>query len=167
MTLLIMTTVLFVGQAPPQVPVPYPFARTRLYRWLETIGWDKESVVARSHFTGILAEWPGRVGKTDRVPTKDDILANTERLSTLVTQLHPGIIVAIGAIAAQAVLSLEAAPQLVSVVGQLYEVIPFGVGTQTYSVVVLPHPSGLSTWVYQPGNQALLDRSLQPLKKYL
>ena len=42
-----------------------------------------------------------------------------------------------------------------------------GIAGRTFDVVVLPHPSGRSTWLNKPENMKLLKRSLKLIAPYL
>jgi len=50
------------------------------------------------------------------------------------------------------------------VVGGVHQVAHAG---GTSEVIPLPHPSGASSWIHQPGNSALLDRALDLLRERL
>ena len=159
--------ILFIGQALPEKPAKYPFARSRLYKWLESIEISKEKALEISEFNAILDYFPGKLGKADRTPSWKDIEHNRERLYSLIEQINPLIIVAIGKVATQAILNHQKKIELSSYVGKEFDIPPFGIGKRNYKTVVLPHPSGLSTWVYQKDNQTLLNASLAVIKQHL
>ncbi|NJL96519.1 hypothetical protein HC766_05785 [Candidatus Gracilibacteria bacterium] len=153
--------ILFIGQALPATPAPYPFARSRLYKWFASIQIDKDTLLDISQFNAVLDYFPGKYGKADRAPNWNDILENRERLYNLVQAVNPHVIVGIGKIATQALLYSQKPVDLKSVVGTLFQTEPFGLGDINYDVVILPHPSGLSTWVYQEDNMERLNASLK------
>jgi uracil-DNA glycosylase len=156
--------ILFIGQALPEKLAEYPFARSRLYKWLENIYISKEQVLKISEFDAVLNFYPGKKGKSDRVPTWDEIIENQQRLANLVEKINPKVIVAIGKVAIQAILNINQKIELAEFVGKKFEVIPFDIGQKVYPVIVLPHPSGLSTWIYQPGNKNLLNQALEEIR---
>jgi uracil-DNA glycosylase len=158
---------LFIGQALPEKPTDYPFARSRLYKWLEKIGLNKEQVLEIAMFNAVLDFYPGKNGRADRHPTWQEILKNQNRLGDLVNTINPKVIVAIGKIAVQAILNTNEKIELVDFVGKKFEIIPFNIGDKVYPVIVLPHPSGLSTWIYKSDNQELLDKALNEIRKCL
>lgn len=158
---------LFIGQALPEKPADYPFARSRLYKWLEKIGLNKEQVLEISTFNAVLDFYPGKNGRADRHPTWQEIQENQERLGYLVKTTNPKVIVAIGKIAAQAVLNTNEKIELVEFVGKKIEIVPFNIGGKVYPILILPHPSGLSTWIYKSGNQELLDKALDEIRHVL
>ena len=67
----------------------------------------------------------------------------------------PRLVIAVGTLAAAV---LVGDTQLKDVVGRTHRVKRAG---KTFDVVVLPHPSGRSTWTNKPENAALLARSLE------
>ena len=69
--------------------------------------------------------------------------------------LLPKLVVAVGTLAAQ---TLIGESELRSVVGKKHRAERAG---HKFDVVVLPHPSGRSTWLNKEENRALLDRSLE------
>lgn len=156
--------ILFIGQALPEKHAAYPFARSRLYKWLETIGITKDRVLEISDFNAVLDFYPGKNGKADRTPTWQEIQENQNRLAKLVENTNPKIIIAIGKIATQAILNTKQKIELTGFVGKRFEIIPFNIGVKIYPIIVLPHPSGLSTWIYQGNNQELLNKSLNEIQ---
>lgn len=156
--------ILFIGQALPEKPAEYPFARSRLYKWLESLDVSKEQVLEISEFNAVLNFYPGKKGKADRVPSWQEIQGNQERLASLVEKIKPKVIVAIGKVATQAILNTNKKIKLAEFVGKKFEVIPFDIAKKVYPVIILPHPSGLSTWIYQGNNQKLLHQALEEIR---
>jgi uracil-DNA glycosylase len=52
--------------------------------------------------------------------------------------------------------------ELAAIVGRVHRASRAG---HEFDVIVLPHPSGRSTWTNKPGNRALLERSLGLIRK--
>jgi uracil-DNA glycosylase len=69
--------------------------------------------------------------------------------------LEPELVIAVGTLAAK---QLVGESELKRVVGRVHRVERAG---HTFDVVVLPHPSGRSTWTNKPENTALLMESLR------
>jgi len=101
--------------------------------------------------------FPGRDPKAggDRVPAPEEIANCGAHLDRELALLAPKLVIAVGTLAAQ---QLVGSAQLKDVVGRVHRVRRAG---RTFDVVVLPHPSGRSTWTNKPENAALLARSLE------
>jgi uracil-DNA glycosylase len=64
-------------------------------------------------------------------------------------------VIAVGTLASKQLLGIS---ELKHAVGRVHRLTRAG---HTFDVVVLPHPSGRSTWTNKKENAALLERSLQ------
>ncbi|HYS53340.1 MAG TPA: uracil-DNA glycosylase family protein [Thermoanaerobaculia bacterium] len=153
--------VMLVGQAPGphEVEDRRPFAYTagrRLFGWFEQFGVDEPQFRARIHMCAVIRCFPGRnpKGGGDRVPSPAEIANCRKHLDRELQLLRPKLVIAVGTLAAQELIGKS---ELRSVVGPLQQAERAGV---KFDVVVLPHPSGRSTWLNDPKNRALLDRAL-------
>lgn len=159
---------MLVGQAPGQVETGggKPFAgragRT-LFRWFERIGLDEETVREWLYISAITRCYPGPhpSGRGDRVPSPAERARCADWLEGELQILRPALIIPVGRLAIDRFLG---AVPLSEVVGRAHRVTHTG---GTSEVIPLPHPSGASSWIHQPGNAALLDRALELLRARL
>lgn len=159
---------MLVGQAPGQVETGggKPFAgragRT-LFRWFERIELDEETARHWLYIAAITRCYPGphASGRGDRVPSPAERARCADWLDAELRIMRPTLIVPVGRLAIDRFLG---AVPLVNVVGQVHVVTHAGGSSE---VVPLPHPSGASSWIHQPGNAALLDRALELLRERL
>ena len=154
--------VLLVGQAPGprEMEQHRPFAFTagrRLFSWFERLGVSEEEFRKHVYMAAVIRCFPGRDPKAggDRVPAPDEIAKCAAHLDREIALLAPKLVIAVGTLAAQ---QLVGSAQLKDVVGRVHRVKRAG---KTFDVVVLPHPSGRSTWTNKPENAKLLERSLK------
>lgn len=154
--------VMLVGQAPGphEADERRPFAYTagkRLFGWFrDRLGIDEADLRARVHIAAVIRCFPGKDATGgDRVPSPEEIARCAEHLDREIAMLRPKLVLAVGTLASMALLGMA---QLKEVVGRKHRVTRAGV---TFDVVVLPHPSGRSTWLNKPENAALLEGSLQ------
>lgn len=156
-----MKSVLIIGQAPPLKDTNVPYERTRLWRWLKDAGVETDEVAWQ--FDSVLLEFPGRSRGTDRPPSRDEIAIASDRLASAIASLRPRLVILVGLAAATAVLG-RAHPigSLDDAVGQIWNI------TDMSPAVVLPHPSGRSTWIYSSEERmAALQASLQLISETL
>jgi uracil-DNA glycosylase len=159
---------MLVGQAPGQVETGggKPFAgragRT-LFRWFEKIGLDEETARDWLYIAAITRCYPGPhpSGRGDRVPSPAERARCADWLDAELQIMRPSLIVPVGRLAIDRFLGPV---PLTEVVGRSHEVTHAG---GTSEVIPLPHPSGASSWIHQPGNVALLDRALALLRERL
>ncbi len=152
---------MLVGQAPGphEVEDKRPFAYTagrRLFSWFDRFGIDETEFRRHIHMCAVIRCFPGRneKGGGDRVPDALEIANCGAHLDREIHLLAPKLIVAVGTLAAR---ELIGESELRTVVGKLHCAKRAG---KSFDVVVLPHPSGRSTWLNKSENRALLDRSL-------
>ena len=167
--------VMLVGQAPGprEVTEKRPFAWTagqRMFRWFdESLGISETDFRARVHMCAVIRCFPGRDPKAggDRVPDEEEIARCGEHLDREITILRPELIIAVGTLATSVILSRadgeESGRGLKDVVGRMHRATRAGV---TFDVIVLPHPSGRSTWLNKPENAKLLDKSLRLIRRH-
>ena len=158
---------MLVGQAPGphEVEDRRPFAYTagrRLFSWFEQFGIDENLFRSRVHMCAVIRCFPGRDPKAggDRVPAPQEIANCAAHLDREIRLLKPKLVIAVGTLAAQALIGES---ELRSIVGRKHRARRAGRG---FDLVVLPHPSGRSTWLNKPENQKLLDRSLRRIASH-
>ena len=151
--------VMLVGQAPGphEVEDRRPFAYTagkRLFSWFPV---GEDEFRKRVHIAAVIRCFPGRDPKSggDRVPNDEEIANCGAHLDREIRLLEPELVIAVGTLAAQQLLGQSA---LKDVVGRKHRATRAG---KSFDVVVLPHPSGRSTWLNKPANAALLKKSLR------
>jgi uracil-DNA glycosylase len=153
--------VILVGQAPgPHELVDRkPFAYTagkRLFGWFAEIGAAEEQFRQRVHIAAVIRCFPGKDRNGgDRVPDAEEIARCGPHLDREISILRPELVIAVGTLAAR---QLVGSSVLDSVVGHRHRVERAG---RIFEVIVLPHPSGRSTWINKPANAALLRQSLR------
>jgi uracil-DNA glycosylase len=171
--------VMLVGQAPGphEVEDRRPFAYTagrRLFSWFVPFGVPEEKFRKRIHIAAVIRCFPGRDEKAggDRVPSPEEIARCGEHLDREIAILKPKLVIAVGTLASAALIGVS---QLKDAVGRVHRVVwrgssdPRGrVGepaphSHRFDVVVLPHPSGRSTWLNKKENAAMLEHSLQAI----
>lgn len=161
--------VMLVGQAPGPREQDFgrPFAYTagkRLFQWIaEHVGLSEEEFRRRVHIGAVIRCFPGRDPKAggDRVPDLSEIANCAAHLDREIALLKPSLILAVGTLASKQLLGVS---ELAAVVGRGHRATRAG---HTFDVIVLPHPSGRSTWTNKPGHRELLEKSLKLLRKAL
>jgi len=155
--------VILVGQAPGprEVVDRRPFAYTagrRLFSWFEeSLGIPEEEFRKRIHIAAVIRCFPGRDPKNggDRVPDASEIANCAAHLDRELRLLRPSLVIAVGTLAAKQLIGIA---ELKHAVGRTHRATRAG---HTFDVIVLPHPSGRSTWTNKPSNATLLRRSLR------
>jgi uracil-DNA glycosylase len=154
--------VMLVGQAPGphEADSRKPFAYTagrRLFGWISDLGIDEETFRKRVHIAAVIRCFPGKDAKSggDRVPDEGEIARCGEHLDREVMILKPKLVIAVGTLASQQLIGIA---QLKEAVGRIHRAKRAG---RTFDVVVLPHPSGRSTWLNKAENAALMRESLR------
>jgi uracil-DNA glycosylase len=152
--------ILLVGQAPgpreenEQRPFAYTAGR-RLFEWFAKLGVPEETFRANVYIAAVARCFPGRMpGGGDRAPSREEISTCAEHLRREIDLLRPELIIAVGTAAAGETLGVT---KLSEVVGVRHRAV---VARHECDVVVLPHPSGRSTWLNKPEHRDALDRSL-------
>ncbi|HEX7192202.1 MAG TPA: uracil-DNA glycosylase family protein [Thermoanaerobaculia bacterium] len=169
-------------------------AGKRMFAWFsESLGLSEEEFRERVHIAAVIRCFPGKDPKAggDRVPDADEIARCGEHLDREIALLAPRLVIAVGTLAASVILSRRtlseakgedgegpvsklvpdpslrfAAPplrQLRMTVGKLHRAERAG---RKFDVVVLPHPSGRSTWLNKPENAKLLRTSLDLIRNH-
>jgi uracil-DNA glycosylase family 4 len=159
--------VMIVGQAPGSrahaTGVPWSGRSGEILRgWLEEAGFPAGKWRETWYLTSVTKCFPGKAtqGKGDRAPSRTEIELCAEHLSMELALVRPEIIVTLGKLAASRIIRGAGKQSLASLVGTVAEVdLPHGRTT----VVPLPHPSGVSRWLNDPVNQALVRQGLRRL----
>jgi uracil-DNA glycosylase len=159
--------VMLVGQAPGphEADERKPFAYTagkRLFSWFERLGVSEETFRKRVHISAVIRCFPGRDEKAggDRVPSPEEIARCGEHLDREIALLKPKLVIAVGTLASATLLGIT---QLKDAVGPIHRATRNG---RRFDVVVLPHPSGRSTWLNKPENAAMLERALKAIETH-
>lgn len=160
--------VMLVGQAPGphEVDDRRPFAYTagrRLFGWFrDALGVEESEFRARVHICAVIRCFPGKDAKGggDRVPDAGEIARCGEHLDREMRILRPGLVIAVGTLASKQFLGIA---ELKDAVGRKHRAARAG---HEFDVVVLPHPSGRSTWLNKPENAELLGRSLALIARH-
>ena len=155
--------VMLIGQAPGphEVEQRRPFAYTagrRLFGWFtEHIGISESDFRSRVHICAVIRCFPGKDAKSggDRVPDVFEIANCGKHLDREIRLLKPELVIAVGTLASAQLIGIA---QLKDAVGRMHRAERAG---HSFDVVVLPHPSGRSTWLNKPENVALLEKSLR------
>lgn len=160
--------IMVVGQAPAKVEEGeqgQPFGlrrggqRSLLWTWLEQAGWSEAEFRARHYFSAVTKCYPGRSknSKGDRVPTATERRLCASWRERELAILRPKIIIVVGRIAIETFLPELKGRPLEAIIGHIFERpgITFG---------PLPHPSGVSRWLNEPGNQARVEKALARLR---
>jgi uracil-DNA glycosylase len=155
--------VMLVGQAPgPREVVELrPFAFTagkRLFSWFsEHLGISEDEFRKNVWIGAVIRCFPGRDPKAggDRVPDATEIANCAAHLDRELALVKPKLVIAVGTLASKQLLGIA---ELKDAVGRVHRVTRAG---HTFDVIVLPHPSGRSTWTNKPENRELLEESMR------
>lgn len=173
----VAAAVVLVGQAPGRLEVvsAMPFsgrAGKQLFRWLAEAGAGPESKARHTiYLTSMTKCFPGPAssGSGDRRPSTEEVSLCLPHLEGQLALLRPRLLLAVGQLAIARFVGVRAMDQVVGRVfdaaGRELEVTPQSVPPRTGSpwVLPLPHPSGASRWLNQPGNRSLLEAALARL----
>jgi len=158
--------VMLIGQAPGPHEAEHrrPFAYTagkRLFSWFDDI-LDEQTFRERIHIAAVIRCFPGKDAKSggDRVPDPGEIARCGAHLDREIAILRPRLVIAAGTLAAQQLIGIA---QLKDAVGRIHRATRAG---HSFDVVVLPHPSGRSTWLNKPENAKLLRRSIALIRDH-
>ncbi len=159
--------VMLFGQAPGprEMDERRPFAYTagkRLFSWLASFI-SEEDFRKRVYVASVIRCFPGRDPKAggDRVPDTTEIANCARHLDREIALLRPSLVIAVGTLASKQLLGVA---ELKDAVGRVHRASRAG---HEFDVIVLPHPSGRSTWTNKPENAALLAKSLRLIKKHM
>lgn len=152
--------IILVGQAPGprEENERRPFAYTagkRLFDWFRGLGVSEETFRSKVYIAAVARCFPGRMpGGGDRAPSRTEIQNCSEHLRREIEILRPELVIAVGTSAAGEIVGET---KLAEVVGVPHRTTLHG---HSFDAVVLPHPSGRSTWLNREENQVRLRHSL-------
>jgi uracil-DNA glycosylase family 4 len=163
--------IMLVGQAPGPVEddVTRPFAGragAHLMRWLASAGFANEATVRERVFmTSMTTCFPGRLPGNggDRRPSAREVAQCSSWLNAYVELLAPALIICIGTLAHSRFIPGHRLEQIVgrswTPDGEVVDGPPAG----RPILLPLPHPSGQSRWLNDPGHLELLASALRRL----
>jgi uracil-DNA glycosylase len=153
---------MLIGQAPGKVEaeggVPFSGRAGRtLFRWLARAGLDEESARELIYISAITRCFPGPhpSGRGDRVPTHGEQSQCADWLEAEMRIIRPALIIPVGRLAIERFLPKLPLNELIGI----RHAVDYGMGHGV--AIPLPHPSGASSWIHQPGNAALVEKALQ------
>jgi uracil-DNA glycosylase len=156
-----------IGQAPAErahiSERPWQGPSGRLMRqWFARAGFDPERFYDDWYFTSITKCFPGKAnsGGGDRSPSGAERRLCRPWLDTELAVIRPRLVIAIGRLAAEAIIPGARARTLAELVGTIFTV---DLGHGAVPVVPLPHPSGVGRWLNDAANRALVDRAMDRL----
>ena len=157
--------VMLVGQAPGphEVEDRRPFAYTagrRLFGWFADM--TEDEFRSRIHICAVIRCFPGKDAKSggDRVPDAIEIANCGNHLDREMRLLKPELVIAVGTLASAQLIGIA---QLKDAVGRIHRAERAG---HSFDLVVLPHPSGRSTWLNKPENAKMLEKSLRLIRNH-
>lgn len=178
--------VMLIGQAPGRTeaetgrPFHGPSGR-RLFRWLQTVGWEEEAFRQRHHFAAVTRCYPGPhpSGRGDRVPARAEQAFCRPYLDAEIRLVNPRLMITLGGLALR--LFFPPSRRLSDLVGLAFYFPPDALlppvafdTTRALELngfdpaldplgrwlVPLPHPSGASLWHNHEHNQQRLQDAL-------
>jgi uracil-DNA glycosylase family 4 len=155
---------MIIGQAPginaATTGLPWSGASgVVLAGWLEQIGIDPGTWREHCYLTSVTKCFPGKppTGSGDRAPSRKEQALCRPFLDREVALVRPRWMITLGRIAAETMLPDLRGQPLTSIVGRVLET---DLGYGPVQVAPLPHPSGVSRWLNDPANRALVDQAL-------
>ncbi len=159
---------MLIGQAPGKTEAVdrRPFAGRAgktLFGWLADAGLDEPTARQELYMAAITRCFPGQnvSGRGDRVPTPRERARCRDWLDAELALIRPPLIIPVGRLAVDRFIGTV---PLERVVGRP---IPVRHAGGDSIAVVLPHPSGASSWVHEGGHKALLGEALRLLGRTL
>ena len=163
--------IMLIGQAPGAVEAErrLPFQGRSgkvLMQWLARAGFASEMEARRRiYMTSITKCFPGKgAAGGDRRPSRAEVGLCRPHLDRQLTLIKPVLLILVGGLAHGRFLPDRPLSELV---GRVFDLSGRAVGPRTRTrplLLPLPHPSGASRWLNDPGNRALLDRALRRLR---
>jgi uracil-DNA glycosylase len=156
---------MLIGQAPGwrEIETGLPFAwdaGKRLCGWLAAAGIGVDDFRQRWYATSVGKCYPGRApgSSVDRPPSREEVARWSPYLREELRLVHPRLVLLVGGLAHR--FAFGATARLDELVGRehAWETAPGA------SVLCLPHPSGASTWLNDPGRVELWRRCLALLR---
>lgn len=158
---------MLIGQAPGwrEIETGLPFAwdaGKRLCGWFEAAGIGVDDFRERWYVTSVGKCYPGRSpgSSVDRPPSRAEIERWTPFLREELRLVRPALLVLIGGLAHRFAFGPSA--RLDELVGRDLTLM----AAPGASVLCLPHPSGASTWLNDPGRVALWRAGIGLLRRH-
>jgi uracil-DNA glycosylase len=152
---------MLVGQAPGRVEADggLPFsgrAGQTLFRWLARAGIDEARAREMVYISAVTRCYPGPhpSGRGDRVPSRREQASCADWLETELQIIRPKVLIPVGRLAIERFLPDIPLSELIGTA----RTVEHAGGKSV--VIPLPHPSGASSWIHQPGNKALLEKAI-------
>ena len=125
-------------------------------RWLERAGLDEETAREKIYISAITRCFPGAhpSGRGDRVPTREEQSRCADWLERELRIIRPKLLIPVGRLAIERFLPKLPLDELIGT----RHIVEHAGGSS--SVIPLPHPSGASSWIHEPGNRGLVDRAI-------
>jgi uracil-DNA glycosylase len=156
---------MLIGQAPGwrEIETGLPFAwdaGKRLCGWLAAAGIGVDDFRQRWYATSVGKCYPGRApgSSVDRAPSREEVARWSPYLREELRLVQPRLVLLVGGLAHR--FAFGATARLDVLVGRehRWDAAPGA------SVLCLPHPSGASTWLNDPGRVELWRRGLALLR---
>jgi len=164
--------IMLIGQAPGAVEaerrVPFQGRSGKvLMQWLARAGFASETEARRRiYMTSITKCFPGKgAAGGDRRPSRAEVDLCRPHLDRQLALIRPVLLILVGGLAHERFLPGR---PLADLVGRVFDPSGREVGPRTHArplLLPLPHPSGASRWLNDPGNRLLLDRGLRRLRR--
>jgi len=152
---------MLIGQAPGKVEAGSgkPFsgrAGRTLFRWLERAGFDETTAREKIYISAVTRCYPGAHpgGRGDRVPTREEQDRCADWLEAELRIIRPALVIPVGRLAIERFLPRLPLNELIGT----SRTVDHAGGRSV--VIPLPHPSGASSWIHEPGNKALVDKAV-------
>jgi uracil-DNA glycosylase len=152
--------VMLIGQAPGAITdhKGYHFAGpagAALERWFERAGFPGGYFRSRVHLSSLTRCFPGKGAGSngDRPPSRAEIGLCRPFLARELELVQPRLVILVGSLAITEFLGKQ---PLSATVGRVFDV-------QQRTYLPLPHASGVSRWLNNPANRALLAQALTEL----
>jgi uracil-DNA glycosylase len=149
-----------IGQAPGAITdrLGFHFAGPSgklLDLWFQRAGYAPEQWREVTHITSLTRCFPGKAkgGKGDRAPSRLEIALCRPYLLDELAAVDPHLVILVGKMAIDELLGKM---PLTESVGRIFE-------KEGRRYLPLPHASGVSRWLNEPANRALVDQALQLL----
>lgn len=162
---------MIVGQAPGPTagerPLPFTGASGKtLQAWLERAGFSPGALHREWYLTSLTKCFPGKAvgsaGKGDRPPSAAEITLCARHLDREIALVRPEIVVSLGRLAAERLDPTARKEPLAALVGSVRQAARSG---HPFTLIPLPHPSGVSRWLNDPAHQARLAEGLVLLSR--
>lgn len=155
--------VMVIGQAPghlstaKDIPFSGPGGRI-LQKWLEQAGFPPGYLHEHTYLSSLTRCDPGKNprGNGDRKPSPPEIALCRPYLEAELRILQPKVVLLVGTMAIEAYYGKR---RLEDIIGQYIE-------RDGILFLPLPHPSGVSRWLNDPGHQQLLREALKLLAEW-